>query len=144
MFVHPQCPCSTASIDELERLMSDCQGRVAAHVLFFRPQEMTESWVKSSLWTKASAIPGVSVAIDVAGVEAQRFHSLTSGHTVLYDADGRLLFQGGITISRGHSGDNPGRAAIVNLLHGIPTDQIRTPVFGCSLIEENCAQKTAL
>jgi hypothetical protein len=52
------------------------------------------------------------------------------------------MFQGGITISRGHSGDNPGRSAINALLHHELSNQIKTPVFGCSLFEAECQQGT--
>jgi hypothetical protein len=52
---------------------------------------------------------------------------------LLYDTAGRLLFSGGITAARGHSGDNAGREAIVALLAGAPTDRTQTPVFGCKL-----------
>jgi hypothetical protein len=140
MFVHPRCPCTRASLGELELLLARCQGQVSTHLLFIRPPGTTEDWLKSDLWRKASVIPGVTVHCDNAGVEAQRFHSQTSGHTLLYDRSGRLMFLGGITISRGHSGDNPGRSAIVALLHHELSKQIKTPVFGCSLFDDECQQ----
>src|SRR5437660_6207825 len=39
MFVHPRCPCTVASISELELLMARTQARLTAHVLFLRPAE---------------------------------------------------------------------------------------------------------
>lgn len=73
------------------------------------------------------------MVFDPDGVEARRFGAETSGHTLLFGADGHLLFSGGITASRGHSGDNDGENAIVALLnHQIPA-LTRTLVFGCSL-----------
>lgn len=57
--------------------------------------------------------------------------------SMLYGADGRLLFSGGITGSRGHSGDNEGRRAIVSLLTGEGAYKSDTPVFGCSLFDED-------
>ena len=60
--------------------------------------------------------PGVSVSSDQEGFEAKNFQSTTSGYVLLYDANGRLLFQGGITGSRGHSGENSGRDAIEAIL----------------------------
>jgi hypothetical protein len=53
----------------------------------------------------------------------------------MYDRDGRLLFQGGITISRGHAGDNPGRSALVALLNHELVSEVETPVYGCSLFD---------
>lgn len=67
------------------------------------------------------------------GSEAARFHAQTSGYIPLYDRDGRLMFQGGITMSRGHSGDNPGRSALEGLSSEHISNRGKTPVFGCSL-----------
>src|SRR5579872_6488183 len=33
MFMHPQCPCSRASVGELALLMAHCQGKLSTHVL---------------------------------------------------------------------------------------------------------------
>jgi hypothetical protein len=52
---------------------------------------------------------------------------------MLYDVNGRLLFSGGITGSRGHAGDNAGRTAILALLHREASGRNDTFVFGCSL-----------
>ena len=133
MFAHPRCPCTRASLGELERLMARCQGQISAHVFFLKPAGLAEDWVKTDLWRKASAIPGVSVHGDDAGLEARRFHAQTSGQTLLYGQNGLLMFEGGITISRGHSGDNPGRSVLTGLAHGVRSSRTKTPVFGCPL-----------
>lgn len=73
--------------------------------------------------------------IDDNGAEANRFHAATSGQTLLYDAAGRLLFSGGITGSRGHSGDNAGQTAIVSLVNSGAAELTETSVFGCPLFE---------
>ncbi len=135
MFMHPHCPCSRASIGELAEVMAHCQGRVSAHVLFVRPAEMNPDWVLTDTWRTATNIPGVSVSRDDAGREARLFGVETSGDTVLYDAKGRLMFHGGVTISRGHSGDNPGHDTVQALLLGETVPQTNTPTFGCSLFE---------
>jgi len=102
VFVHPQCPCSGATIHELALVMARCQNRVDADVLFLAPSSATRDWVQSGLWRDAAAIPGVRAAADKNSVEAERFGALTSGQSLLYDARDRLLFRGGITPSRGH------------------------------------------
>jgi len=76
------------------------------------------------------------------GVEAARFGAATSGQVILYDRDGRLLFSGGITASRGHAGDNDGRDAIVSLLGGGRGTRHSSPVFGCSLLEPSSVKRT--
>lgn len=137
MFAHPQCPCTRASLGELAVLMAQCPGRVDARVMFFQPQVGGDDWTQTDLWRSAGNIPGVMVQADVAGSEAKNFRATTSGHVILYDAQGGLLFSGGITESRGHSGDNAGRSAIVELLnHGTPATSA-TPVFGCSLVDSD-------
>jgi hypothetical protein len=77
---------------------------------------------------------------DDAGREARRFNADTSGQTALYGRDGTLLFQGGITISRGHSGDNPGRSALEALLENRLSNPNRTLVFGCALFAAECPE----
>jgi hypothetical protein len=133
MFAHPRCPCTRASIGELALLMAHCQGRLRAHVMFFRPVGSSGAGAKTDLWWSAAAIPGVTAAHDDGGTEARRFHVATSGHTVLYGARGELLLNGGITASRGHSGDNAGRSAVLALLRNGVADRKETPAFGCSL-----------
>jgi hypothetical protein len=138
MFAHPHCPCTRASLGELERLLAQVPGGLSAHVVFLKPEATAADWEKTDLWRKASAIPGVSVRMDKAGTEARRFHSETSGQTLLYDASGNLRFQGGITFARGHAGDNPGRSALEELARDGHSNQVKTPVFGCALFEAQC------
>lgn len=135
MLAHPHCPCTRASVGELDRLMAQAQGRVTAYVLFLKPSGSTDNWERTDLWQSAARIPGVNVVADDGGVESRRFHALTSGQTALYDEAGRLLFSGGITGSRGHSGDNAGRSAIVSLLTAGEAEAAETFVFGCPLYD---------
>jgi hypothetical protein len=138
MFAHPHCPCTRASIGELNVLMAQCRGQFNAHVFFAQPGGVAEDWSQTTLWQDASAIPGVTVHNDLNGVESRRFRAETSGQTLLYDSNGKLLFHGGITISRGHSGDNPGRTALVALISGNSPAQKQSPVFGCALFDSDC------
>jgi len=141
VLAHPQCPCTNATLGELELLTAQTQGKVNVHVVFVRPPGLAEDLVKGDLWRKASAIPGVTVEIDDGNVEARHFHVETSGKALLYGSGGSLLFAGGITLSRGHSGDNPGRTAITALVNRRSANESTTPVFGCSLFAANCLSK---
>lgn len=136
VLIHPHCPCSRASIGELARLMAQAQGRVTAHALFVKPAGTSDEWEKTDLFESAAAIPGVDVVVDD-GAEARRFNAATSGQTALYDAEGHLLFSGGITASRGHSGDNEGRSAIISLLNTGVAGRSESSVFGCPLFGTN-------
>jgi hypothetical protein len=135
MFAHPECPCTRASVGELAELMSHCQNRVTAHVVFLYPKGTSEEWLHTDLWRSAEAIPGVLVQADEDAIEAAHFEATTSGQVVLYDASGKLLFRGGITSSRGHYGDNLGLSAITALVNGEMLSARETPVFGCPLLD---------
>jgi hypothetical protein len=134
MFAHPQCPCTRASMEELNRLLAQCRGQVAAHVFFFKPAIFSNDWMRTDLWRSATAIPGVTVHEDLNGAQARLFGAETSGYVLLYDTNGQLLFRGGITGSRGHAGDNAGENAISSLLAGQAVSLKQTPVYGCSLL----------
>lgn len=144
---HPRCPCTQASLGELDRLLAQSQGLVSAFVLFYQPgglpKDCLSQWTKTDLWQKAAALPGVTVLPDAQGREAKLFRAATSGQALLYDASGQLLFAGGITGSRGHAGDNGGSSAILSALDrahtaqldGTAAESLRTPVFGCALFD---------
>ena len=133
MFAHPQCPCTRASLSELARIMAQCDGKLAARVVFLKPSGMSETWLHSDSWGAAAAIPGVQVERDEKGVLANEFDAKTSGQVLVYDVTGRLVFSGGITDSRGHEGDNAGSEAIVSLVSTGRAKNARTPVFGCAI-----------
>jgi hypothetical protein len=135
MLAHPHCPCTRASIGELASIMAHSQGRLSGYVLFIKPEGSSNEWQETDLWQSASSIPGVKVILDPDGREARLFNAATSGQTVLYDPEGRLLFSGGITGSRGHFGDNAGQASIVSLVNAEVPDQTETSVFGCPLFD---------
>jgi hypothetical protein len=144
MFAHPHCPCTRASLGELERLLAEVPGQPVTHVVFLKPVGTASDWEKTDLWQTASSIPGITVYTDNAGNEAHRFNVETSGVTLLYDPDGRLRFQGGITQARGHAGDNPGRSALKELLREGHSNQTKTMVFGCGLFEAQCQKGDVL
>lgn len=139
MFLHPQCPCSRASVEELARLMRFAKGRLAVHVCVFAPTMFPEDWVRADLWTSASAIPEVEMHGDPDAIEARRFKATISGTVLLYGPRRDLLFAGGITNGRGHGGDSVGRATILSLLEGGPVAGRQTPVFGCPIFDSNDA-----
>jgi hypothetical protein len=134
IFAHPRCSCTEATLDDLERLMPHCQGRMDVLVVFVRPPGMPEGWERAALWRRAAAIPGVNVASDVNGAEAVRFGAATSGQTFLFSAAGELLFKGGLTAARGHAGDNDGCDAVAAIIDGQAPATRLTPVFGCGLL----------
>jgi hypothetical protein len=136
VFVHPHCPCSSATLRELERLVARIGENSQATVVFWHPQGVAADWNKGSLWAQAQRIPGVRVIDDRDSALTRRFGVRTSGQALAYDAAGRLKFSGGITAARGHSGDNAGADAVLAIAK--MTDELSrtcSPVFGCSLTE---------
>ena len=123
--------------------MARVQGKVRAYVLFYTPSQAESDWQKSELRQSAAQIPGVTVLSDVDGAEAQRFGAETSGHTFVFDRDGHLLFNGGITASRGHSGNNVGENAVISFIAEQAATRSETLVFGCSIHGRTLGSKGA-
>ncbi len=141
MFAHPKCPCTRATMEELNRLLARCVQPLATHIFFLTPGDASTNWSQTDLYRSASALPGVEVHHDWDGALAAQFGAKTSGSVFLYDRQGELLFRGGITASRGHAGDNAGASSIVSLLAGKENGLRQTPVYGCSL-GNGCVSKT--
>jgi len=133
MLAHPRCDCTRASLGELAELLARAHQRPRTFVVFIRPGGVDAAWEKTGTFDQATRIPGVTVIRDDDGNEADRFGSWTSGQTLLYDRDGRLVYSGGITGARGKSGDNTGRATVLEWLAGAHPTRATTQVFGCSL-----------
>ena len=49
MFLHPRCPCSVASVNELARIMSRCAAQLDATVYFVRPESQPADWENGTL-----------------------------------------------------------------------------------------------
>jgi hypothetical protein len=135
LFAHPHCVCTRASLDELQVVLSHHSRPLKAAVVFVQLPAFTDEEMRDESWEKAGRIPGLERRIDEGGVEARRFGALVSGYTVLYDAAGKLLFDGGVTGSRGQIGANAGRNSVIGFLRDGEADASRTPVFGCYLFD---------
>jgi hypothetical protein len=119
----------------LAEALARADVRPKTYVLFLKPAGASDAWTHTDLWAAASALPDVTVVTDYDGTEARRFGVSTSGQTLLYGENGRLLFAGGITGARSHRGDNDGRRAIVALLNREGAPRASTNVFGCALFD---------
>lgn len=144
MLAHPHCPCSRASVMELAQIMAHVVGKANAYVLFVKPPGAAADWDDTDLRRSAANIPGVTVLTDENGIEAARFGAETSGHTLVFDRNSRLVFSGGITASRGHAGENAGESAVLAALKQEPHLRNQTPVFGCSLMTRSSTEERKL
>jgi hypothetical protein len=138
LFVHPHCPCSRATLSELEVLLAQSNGLLKTFIVFAKPVGAPEDWSTTDLCRTARRIPDTTTIEDTDAAEARRFNVETSGTALLYSQSGELLFHGGLTRARGHSGDNAGREAVFALARGTLRKSAPTPVFGCPLFNETC------
>ena len=147
VFLHPLCPCSSATLRELERISARHAERLSTRAVFSIPKGAPAEWSDTPLVRQARAIDGVEVLLDADGVEARRFGARTSGAAFLFDREAALAFEGGITASRGHEGDNAGSEAILALLRGdssaAPRARVTAPVFGCPLSDDEADDTAA-
>jgi hypothetical protein len=132
MSAHPRCPCTRASLDELAVVMAASGNRMTARVLFFVPEDAPPEWWQTDNWRTAAAIPAVTPIVDRGGTLQRVFGAETSGSVSVYDAAGRLQFNGGLTAARGQRGENPGRLSLISLIETGEAARM-TPVFGCPL-----------
>jgi hypothetical protein len=123
----------------LDRLMARHPHRATVYAVFMRPPHVAPGWERTDLWRHAQSIPGVQAVVDDRGVYLRDFCVSASGETVLYGADHRLQFHGGITAGRGKYGDNAGQFAVADLLRQKPPHAQCTPVFGCALKNQRAA-----
>jgi hypothetical protein len=133
MTLHPDCPCSRATVGELEILVAHCREPLTAYVLIERLPGVDGDPQATDLWKSAAKIPGVTVISDDMGALCSEFRAETSGQVFFYDAAGALRFSGGMTDSRGHVGDNDGFTALEFLMHTGVSMRATAPVYGCPL-----------
>ncbi len=134
MFVHPLCPCSRASVDELAELAGRWGDRVRLNAVVLS-SAFLQAEDSSGIERALADVPGMKIWIDRDGALARRFGVLTSGHVLIYEPGGRLLYSGGITPSRAERGENPGRSALLAAILGRPRNWKSKPVFGCPLFD---------
>lgn len=133
MAVHPRCPCSRASIANLQRLLDRHAGTLTADLYVYRPATAAPEWSDTGIVRKATRLASLTAHDDVDGVVARWLGVEASGGVVLYSPEGVAVFYGGITRSRGHEGANAGIAAVEDALAGEPIDVGVPAVFGCPL-----------
>jgi len=133
VFLHPECPCSESTLSELEKVQAATGSRLHPQLFVYAPHDQPLSWAKGNLYRHALRVPGASTELDPDGRSALKFGVETSGQVLLYSAEGKLVFSGGITDSRNHEGDNDGEDAIVSYLKTGKCPIATAPVFGCAL-----------
>lgn len=133
MFVHPLCGCTRASIHNLASILADSETVPTVNVVFTAPRKEFAAWSDTPLVRLAAELPGVHLVWDLDGKLTEKFHAQTSGWTMLFDEQGKTLFQGGITDSRGQEGCNTGSMLLHDRLANVSCKSAAYPVFGCPI-----------
>ena len=136
VFLHPQCPCAAATVEEISRMLAKAGQQADLQLVVFRPENQSQEWSETPTIQRAQLLGASRCWDDVNGRIASQFHVSTSGQVLLFETDGRLLFNGGVTDSRGHQGDNPNADALIQLLMQSSQNMQQTvvrDVFGCEI-----------
>lgn len=132
IFLHPHCPCAQASLNELARLRAACPRPFQILAVVGLPGRLSSADAVPMV-KRLHQIPDAKIFLDQDLLEGRRFGCYTSGQVLLYSPQGRLRYQGGLTGSRGHEGDNSGLAAALEALVEDGPEITNRPVFGCAL-----------
>ena len=139
LFAHPRCPCTAATISELDRFLSRRGSGFSSTIVFVRPESVQEAWAHTANVAAARRIPSTQILFDDGGL-AEAFGAKTSGTAFVFDTIGVLRYQGGLTASRGHEGLNAGIEALESIASGRPPAVQTLPVFGCGLFSAHAAR----
>lgn len=144
MFIHPRCSCSEASLDEMREVITRAGDEVESLEFFVAVPDSSSArqWEVGRLIDRLEAWGSqVTVHRDPEGRAAAQYGARTSGHVIAWASGGQQpIFAGGITGSRGHRGDNPGRLQLLEALHSHVSSPA-VPVFGCGLQSEIAATR---
>ena len=132
MALHPHCSCSRASLSELHKLQSNVGDAVRVYVLVYVPDGQDKGWAEGISLAQLSRM-NTEVIYDPGGKICLETGLNTSGETLLYNAQGSLLFSGGVTASRGHAGSNYGIEFLHDAISRKQVERTETPVFGCAI-----------
>lgn len=135
VLIHPQCSCTLATLEELDKVLRNSPQNYHCHFLVFDPHHKPTTWQNTYQETLLRQFSNATVTYDLEGLEAKKFGLIVSGHVLLFDREGHNCFSGGITGSRGHVGTNAGAELLATTLE---TEKSKRgpylfPTFGCSI-----------
>lgn len=139
IFVHPRCPCTQATIAELAKLRCHLLRRGAGrwpstYIVATIPQTRESSWTDSPLLRRAVHELDGTLVLDENGLRSKRFGATHSGTVLLYNDQKIRRYAGGVTIARGHEGDNRGLQSLQSILLGENVQPVSLPALGCRLV----------
>jgi len=133
VFLHPNCPCSMASVHSLQRCLRAIPPEGRPRTVFVMRPAARDDWRARKLRATAAETPDGSFYQDDGEKEIARFGANVSGHLLLFGAGGDLLFDGGVTPERGQEEESMASDHFREVLTGMSRSPVRTAVFGCAL-----------
>lgn len=141
MALHPRCPCSAASLANLEREALRWPADVQVRVLRVIPPGVPdpERWIEAPVFRDAARLGPDVLVTDPGAAIAGALGMQTSGHVIVFDTAGHAVFNGGITLLRGQGGESECTRmlaeAVDHATRRIPDGAaaVSLPVFGCQL-----------
>jgi hypothetical protein len=138
MLLHPKCPCSRASLQQVATLTTN-DNSLQCIFLVYAPTTFPKGWEKTDIWNLAAEVPGAQLVSDIDGAEARKFGAITSGQTYIFDRKGILKYSGGLTEGRGHIGECKNLDLAVKALRE-GTSTASGAVYGCPIEDPKKAQ----
>jgi hypothetical protein len=129
--IHPRCPCTPATLIAVHELIRREPGRFDVVCLATHPIDAGDAWVHASNVEMAREIPGAVVVMDPEGDLAAAHGLRASGQVILYAADGKVVFDGGLTPGRGMVASGE---VVARLLDPTRSSLDRADAFGCPLV----------
>ena len=82
-FLHPRCPCSKASVSELQELLAQSRfpSNLTVYAVVSQPPGCAAEFTKGDILDSLSSIKNVHLVVDKNDLESQRFGAKTSGQT---------------------------------------------------------------
>jgi hypothetical protein len=137
MVVHPDCPCSKASLRNLAAILDATRLPVRAEIVGAVPPGYDGPMRNLAL---ARGIVKSELVIMDADRALQTYGARTSGHLFVYDPDQDLVYSGGLTPARGAE-DAMSSMRWFNVLVRQGAIASSAPTFGCSLSSATGARK---
>ena len=141
VFLHPGCPCSRATLDNLKDVIADSSLSIVLISSEYASKVASDLASCRQQIRELERCDNTTHFHDIDSREAKWFHATTSGYCLLYDERGMIKFSGGITSSRGHQGANAGMACLKAALSS-DSAHFSYPVFGCPLLVDPVDQPT--
>jgi hypothetical protein len=125
-------------VAELERLpvLVPVDALPNVCVVAAAPRSSGDQWWSTPFLDRAAKLPNACLVRDSGGVETTLFGARISGTVLLFDSKGNRLYAGGVTMSRGHAGDNVGLQAVTDLLVNHDASVSSIPPLGCDMVRE--------